>query len=92
MSRVTKFLENELDKVNDFLGMAKASLILPTELCEDNCKNIASNLDETYESIIAKLNEILPEIEERVSQAKDIIYSFKNDLYDMSEISEINNK
>ena len=55
MSKISKFLENELDRVNDYLGMAKANLIVATELCQDKCEKITNKLtEEDFKIVIDK--------------------------------------
>ena len=56
MSRVAKFLENELDRVNTYLSMAQANLLVTMELCENRCNKITSSLDLKDEKIIEYLN------------------------------------
>ena len=57
MSKIGRFLENELDRVNDYLGMAKANLVVASELCQDKCRKITRNLSENDIKIIKYLNE-----------------------------------
>ena len=52
MSKITKFIENELDRVNEYLSMAKANLVVVTELCHDKCCKITKNLTEEDLKII----------------------------------------
>lgn len=78
MSRVSKFLENELDRVNGYLSMAQANLLVAMELCENRCNKITPNLDLKDEKIIDYLNNFeLSKLSSRIEDAREIIDNFK---------------
>lgn len=78
MSRISGFLQNELDRVNGYLKMAHANLITITELCEDNCHAIADKLDVDDEKVLDYLNNFeLIKIHNRLEDAEEIIEKFK---------------
>lgn len=78
MSRVSKFLENELDRVNSYLSMAQANLLVTMELCENRCEKISSGLDSKDEKIIDYLNNFeLSKLSSRIEDAREIIDNFK---------------
>ena len=78
MSRVSKFLENELDRVNNYLSMAYANLLVTMELCENRCDKITSSLDVADEKNIDYLNNFeLSKLASRIEDARDIIDKFK---------------
>ena len=85
MSKISKFLENELDRVNDYLGMAKANLIVATELCQDKCEKITNKLTEEDFKINEYLNDELPKLETKICAAKNLIKDFKNYTYDLEK-------
>ena len=78
MSRIAKFLENELNRVSSYLGMAQANLIVTQELTENRCKNITPKLDTADEKIIDYLNNFeLSKLASRIEDAREIIDNFK---------------
>ena len=78
MSKVSKFLENELDRVNNYLSMAQANLLVTMELCENRCEKITQNLDFKDEKIINYLNNFeLSKLSSRIEDAREIIEDFK---------------
>lgn len=78
MSRVSKFLENELDRVNSYLSMAQANLLVTMELSENRCEKISSGLDSKDEKIIDYLNNFeLSKLSSRIEDAREIIDNFK---------------
>lgn len=83
MSRVTKFMENELDRVNEYLSMAKANLLITSELCEDRCKRITSDLTIDEEKVIDYLNKELSKLDAKINDAKDLISKFKDFYFDL---------
>lgn len=83
MSRVAKFLENELDRVNDYLAMAKANLVVATELCDDRCKKIAPCLSSTDEMVIDYLERELSILDAKINNAREIIYKFKDYFFEI---------
>lgn len=85
MSRISKFLENEIDRAGEYLAMAKTILTIPSELCENNCDSISCELDENDKEVIKILNDELPRIEERINDAKEIISKFKNRTFNLIE-------
>ncbi len=78
MSKCSKFLENELDKVHNYLNMAKATLIVPIETCNANGNNISESTDKIDTVIINYLKEKLPSIELQIEELEKIIKDFKN--------------
>ena len=44
MSGISKFLENELDKINEHLSMVRGNLSVPIELCENKSVCFGSSL------------------------------------------------
>ena len=78
MRRVAKFLENELDRVNNYLCMAQANLFVTMELCENRCDKITSELDFKDEEIINYLNNFeLSKLCSRIEDAREVIENFK---------------
>ena len=57
MGRIAKFMENELDRVNEYLSMALSNLIVVNELCEDRCKKITAELSNVDENVINYLED-----------------------------------
>lgn len=82
MSKIAKFMENELDRVNEYLSMAKASLVVTSDLCDDRCKKLTSNLDRDDERFIDYLNGELSILDAKINDAKDLISKCKNFYYD----------
>ncbi len=78
MSRVSKFLENELDRVSNYLSMAQANLFVTMELAENRCNNITETIDSNDEKAIDYLNNFeLTKLSSRIEDAKEIINNFK---------------
>lgn len=78
VSRVSKFLENELDRVSTYLSMAQANLLVTQELTENRCEKITNNLDFIDEKIIDYLNNFeLSKLSSRIEDAREIIDNFK---------------
>lgn len=90
MSRVSKFMENELDRVNEYLSMAKASLLVTSELCEDNCKMITSTLNPTDEKVVNYLNAELSKLDAKIMDAKSLITKFKSFYFELDNNEEEN--
>ena len=90
MSRVSKFLENELDRISDYLAMAQAKLEVPAELCETNCERITPVLTEKDEKVIGYLTKELSLLEAKINDAKDIIDRFKDYYFELEDLIESN--
>lgn len=88
MSRISKFIERELDMVNEYLGMAKARLAVVTELCENNCEQITNSLDSEETEIINYINNKLYNLDSKISSAKDGIYQFKDFCFNLETIKK----
>lgn len=92
MSRVSKFLENELDKVNEYLSMAKARLVVTSELCEDRCKKITDQLSEKDEKVIDYLDDEISRLEIKIHDAGEIIEKFKDFYFNLEGKEEFIHK
>ena len=93
MSRVSKFLEDELDRVNNYLSMAYANLLVTMELCENRCEKITSELDLKDEKNINYLNNFeLSKLASRIEEARDIIDDFKKFSFDNEDEIVVINK
>ena len=90
MSRLTKFLENELDRIYDYLGMAKSNLIVISELCENRMGQITPILEKGESDVIDYLNKELSILEAKVDESRQIINDFKTYYYNMENPFEIN--
>lgn len=77
MSKIAKFLENELDRVNEYLSMAKSNLQLIQDLCEDKCSRITSDLSDIDKNVIEYLDKKISLLDAKISNSKEIIYDFK---------------
>ena len=77
MSKIAKFLENELDRVNEYLSMAKSKLQLIQDLCEDKCSRITSDLSDIDKNVIEYLDKKISLLDAKISNSKEIIYDFK---------------
>ena len=90
MSRLTKFLENELDRIYDYLGMAKSNLIVISELCDNRMGQITPILEKGESEVIDYLNKELSVLEAKVNESRQIINNFKTYYYNMENPFEIN--
>ncbi len=90
MSRLTKFLENELDRVYDYLGMAKSNLIVISELCDNRMGQITPVLEKGEGEVVDYLNKELSLLEAKVDESRQIINEFKTYYYNMENLFEIN--
>ena len=90
MSRLTKFLENELDRIYDYLGMAKSNLIVISELCDNRMGQITPILEKGESDVIDYLNKELSILEAKVDESRQIINDFKTYYYNMENPFEIN--
>ena len=79
--RISKFIENELDRVNEYLSMAKANLITTKELCENYCVTIVPELNTTDEKVVNYLNKNLLVLDSKIDSAKEVINEFKRYYY-----------
>ena len=86
MGRIAKFMENELDRVNDYLSMAHSNLIVISELCEDRCKKITPNLSHIDEHVVKYLENKLSLLDAKITTAKEIIDDFKDFFYESEAI------
>lgn len=86
MGRIAKFMENELDRVNEYLSMALSNLIVVNELCEDRCKKITPELSNIDENVVNYLEDKLAILDAKIVNAKEIINDFKNFFYDSESI------
>lgn len=92
MTNISKFLENELDRVNMMLAQAKGNLTVPIEMCEKRCSDIVTNLSETDEKVIDFLNEELFKINSKIVRAQELIQGFKNYYYNLELKNEIDKR
>ena len=83
MSRLTKFLENELDRVNTYLGMAKSNLAVVTELCENRLCQLTPSLDKNESLVVDYLNDELSILSIKLAEAEQIILKFKSYYYNL---------
>lgn len=83
MSGISKFLENELDKINEHLSMVRGNLSVPIELCENKCSLITKELTDTDEKVIDFLNIELSKINSKIERAQELIQGFKDYYYDL---------
>lgn len=83
MGRVTKFIENELDRINEYLSMAKACLEVTSELCEDKCKKIVPVISIEDEQVLTYLSEELVLLDTKICDAKNIINKFKDYYFNL---------
>ena len=90
MSRLTKFLENELDRINDYLGMAKGNLTVVSELCENRLSQISPALDSNECQVVDYLNKELILLSIKISESKQIISNFKNYYHNLETQIELN--
>lgn len=90
MSNISKFLENELDRVNTILAQAQGNLTIPMEMCEKRCSDFATNLSETDEKVIDFLNEELFKINSKIIRAQELIEGFKKYYYNLKLKDKIN--
>ena len=88
MPGVSKFIESELDRVNDYLGMAKANLVVASELCEERCKRITSTLNPVDEKVIDYLNKELYKLDVKIADARAMISQFKSYYFDLESKAE----
>ena len=86
MGHIAKFMENELDRVNEYLSMARSNLIVVNELCENRCKKITPKLSNTDENVIDYLEEKLAILDAKIVNAKEIINDFKKFFFDSNAI------
>ena len=84
-SKISYFLEDELDRVNEYLSMAKANLVTATELCQNRCSNITPVLCKRDEQVINYLNKDLIKMDEKIDAVKDLIEKFKKFHYQIQE-------
>ena len=78
-------MENELDRVNEYLSMAKANMETMLELCETRYSSISPNINNIDEKVIDYLNKDLPKIDAKIEAAKDLIEKFKRYYYLIQE-------
>lgn len=83
MSRIAKFLENELDRVNEYLSMAKASLALTTELCEAKCAQITDSLDLEDKKFVGYLNDKIDLLEAKIIEASLLVEQYKKFYFEL---------
>ena len=89
MTNISKFLENELDRVNTMLAQAQGNLTVPMEMCENRCSDIVTDLSETDEKVIDFLNEELFKINSKIVRAQELIQGFKNYYYNLKVENKI---
>lgn len=77
MAQISKFMENELDRVGQYLSMAKANLVVTSEMCRDRCKSITPELNDIDEKVVNYLDTELEKIDSKISDACEIIGEFK---------------
>ena len=83
MTNISKFLENELDRVNSILAQAQGNLTIPMEMCEKRCSDFTTNLSDTDEKVIDFLNEELFKINSKIIRAQELIQGFKKYYYNL---------
>ena len=88
MNNISKFLENELDRINNYLSMASSNLIVVNELCEDRCKKITSVLSDVDIQVFDYLEKELSLLDAHILSAKDIITKFKNYYYSIENLKK----
>ncbi len=81
MTKRIKFIENELDKINNYLSMAQSTLMIPIEICENEDSTIY-NKNRISADLIKYLNTQLNILNIRISESKKIIDDFKNLYYE----------
>ena len=91
MTNISKFLENELDRVNTILAQAQGNLIIPMEMCENRCSDVTPVLSEIDEKVIDFLNEELFKINSKIIRAQELILGFKKYYYNL-QLNDKNNK
>ena len=85
MAHISKFMENELDRVSQYLSMAKANLIVTSEMCRDRCKTITPNLSDIDIEVVNYLDPELEKINSKISDACEIICEFKKFYFNTLE-------
>lgn len=85
MARIAKFLENELDRISNYLSMAEANINVLTDLCYDKGEKI-SKPDREDTEIMSYLESKLSLIEAKIVSSKEVIADFKD--YYFSTISD----
>lgn len=89
MNNVSKFMENELDRIDNYLSMASSNLVVVSELCENRCENIASSLSEIDFKVFNYLDKELSLLDAHILSAKDIISKFKNFYYCIGNVNNV---
>ena len=83
MGQMASFLANELDRVDNYLSMAKANLIVIRDLCDDRCKQLAESITEIDEKVFDYLEDELSILDAKISSSKEIIANFKHYFFDL---------
>ena len=78
MTKCTKFIENELDRINEYICMAQSALVVPREICSDNEKMFLTDISDTDKEIMDILLPKLNTLSLRLDETKKIIKDFKN--------------
>lgn len=89
MTRIAKFLENELDRINNYLSMAEANLTVITELCSNGCNKITPQTDKSDEKVIQYLDDKLSVLEAKITSSKDIINNFKDFYFNLEPAEKV---
>ena len=77
MTKCIKFLENELDRINEYLCMAQSALVVPIEVCNDSESCFLQELNTNEKKIINVLSAKLDVLSLRLEETKKIIKDFK---------------
>ena len=83
MNNISKFLENELDRINNYLSMASSNLIVVSELCEDRCEKITPQVSDVDMQVFEYLDRELSLLDAHIISAKEIITKFKDYYYNI---------